>query len=159
MTDASDRVLLVATQGLVVGWAEVKPCILSKLADGHTFDSAAVQSDQDLSPASTVHLPPPSEHRMTASQMREFVRSWIASLQSAPICIQRLCELLTQTGEADMNEKFFRQLERVLSSSPRVRGLVRRRSSDGSSAGELSNGAYTPSPNRRVLKRARIIRN
>jgi hypothetical protein len=143
-----DQISHVATTGVVSDWVKLRTELLCKLSiseDGPSISPA------DLSPASTIQLGScqPDIH---------FIREWILSLEAPPLCVQRLCEVVKEVSPDKISEvKFFSQLERILSSSRPIRWndrelVVRRRST---SIGGSSS--FTPSPNRRILKRSRIV--
>lgn len=123
----------VAMTGIVTDWVQLRTEILSII-------SSTVQLDYCLRRGSHQHI----------------LRERILSLDTEPICVQRLCELMATFSPND--PKIYMNLERVLSTSRQVRcmrrDLLRRRSSRCDDSGP----SYSPSQ-KRVLKRTRIVFN
>ena len=153
----------VAETGEVSDWIALRASILALLTPDSNEDDIVDSSSNmaqsfDLSPSSTIHLErsDPSSFCPTVNEFIHFIREWILSLDSHPICTQRLCELLMSSHPLRMDDmRFLAQIERTISSSRPIRciNLIRRRSSEGS----VASSTYTPSPKRRVLKRTRIV--
>jgi hypothetical protein len=129
----SEELLIQVAQGKDdFDWMDLRAIVLSRL--GHESPAAA-------SPASTVAQP---RNRVeTRDEIREYLLDMIANMNSPPVGIQRLCELVINNEE---DPKFYFALERVLSSAKVVRRIKRTDASPSS--------VYSVSPaQRRQLNR------
>lgn len=142
----------VAMTGIVTDWVQLRTEILSILSSPSSASPEPTVSPDDVSPASTVQL----DYFLRRGSHQHILRERILSLDTEPICVQRLCELMASFSPND--PKIYMNLERVLSTSRQVRwmhrDLLRRRSSRSDDSG----ASYSPSP-QRVLKRTRIVFN
>lgn len=126
----------VAKTGRVEDWSVLRALILSQFCKDNS-------GSPDVSPSSTVLVPWAELNVIsTADQMREYLIESIQAMVSPPICIQRLCEVLS-TQEDNLNErKRLMQIERIIASSRTLKpgSSIRRRSSWGTT----SDGSLSP---------------
>ena len=142
----NESVLSEAARGDCLEWSVVQLAVLKKLG--------VTPAPGDVSPASTVQLPLDSLKLIDSpEQMRDYIVEAISAMTEAPICMQRLAEVVQHPRD---DARFYRQVERIIASSSFKRlsaHPMRRRTSRGSDAS--SSSAYSISPKRRLLKRPR----
>lgn len=126
----------VAKTGRVEDWPALRSLILSHFWKDNS-------GSPDVSPSSTVLVPWAELNVIsTADQMREYLMESIQAMNSPPICIQRLCEVISMQ-EDNLNErKRLMQIERIIASSRSLKpgSSIRRRSSRGTT----SDGSLSP---------------
>jgi hypothetical protein len=164
----------VASNGIVNDWPLLRKLLVRRLEFlTVVIPTASEDSPGDLSPTSTIVLTDdssPSRSLNPLIRTRAMLCKWIESIPSAPISIQRVCEILSK-NEPNHRTLFF-SIERCLSSCHRdellVSSLNRKatRCSTSSSFGDVSS-PNTPSPSRqrrysdtmitRTLKRSRGV--
>lgn len=133
----------VAGDGVVDDWPSLQKMLVDRLRPPSDLSPSG-----DLSPASTVRLD-------DAASGGEFLIRWLASLETPPLSVQRLCEFLVANETINLdNPKVCASLERILAPTHYVRPgsnvLLHRRTSRGS----LYSNSSVFTPDR---KRGRVV--